>query len=308
MFFFVNMKSGIMVTLIFTISILLFGYCSSYGEDNRRKNILEKNLTNTLQETTSLIDTGGMTIQTRFLPPAGFFREDTRENSFETFLRNLPLKPHDAEVHYFDGSVKPAGQIYWAVVDLDLGTRNLQQCADAIIRLRAEFLFVQNRHEEIHFNFTNGVRADYLEFARGCRPVFSDNEVKWEMNAPADYTYKNFRNYLDMVFVYAGSYSLSQELHPVKDINDIRIGDVFIRGGFPGHAVLIVDLVTRHTTGDKLFLLAQSYMPAQDIQVLRNPQKKRTDPWYKMNTTDKLITPEWIFRNTELKRFSGDEN
>jgi Domain of unknown function (4846) len=75
---------------------------------------------------------------------------------------------------------------------------------------------------------------------------------------------------------------------------------VFIRGGFPGHAVLVVD-VAENASGKRIFLLAQSYMPAQDIHILRNPNA-RIDPWYHAVDRGNLVTPEWTFQYTDLKR------
>ena len=65
-----------------------------------------------------------------------------------------------------------------------------------------------------------------------------------------------------MVFSYAGTASLSRELAPVN-YQDMKIGDVFIQGGHPGHAVIVVDIAVHPKTKKKVFLLAQSYMPAQ---------------------------------------------
>jgi hypothetical protein len=57
-------------------------------------------------------------------------------------------------------------------------------------------------------------------------------------------------------------------------------------------------------TGNRKFLLAQSYMPAQDIHLLKNPSfiGDRV-PWYSIPAGEKLFTPEWVFKNSELKRF-----
>jgi hypothetical protein len=56
-------------------------------------------------------------------------------------------------------------------------------------------------------------------------------------------------------------------------------------------------------TGEKLFLLAQSYMPAQDVHVLKNPVDPAFDPWYRLAFGDTLYTPEWTFSKNHLKRF-----
>jgi hypothetical protein len=108
------------------------------------------------------------------------------------------------------------------------------------------------------------------------------------------------------VFTYAGSQSLSRELAAVKEPAQMAIGDVFIRGGSPGHAVLVVDMAEKPATGEKVFLLAQSYMPAQDIHVLKNPRGAPLSPWYPVRFGDTLRTPEWEFKSTELKRFKRE--
>lgn len=186
---------------------------------------------------------------------------------------------------------------------MDVGERDLQQCADAIIRLRAEYLRQAGRFEEIHFNFTSGHRADYVKWREGYRPVVSGNSVRWEKRDQRDERYAGFRGYLDKVFEYAGTQSLSRELSPVNDVREVAIGDVFIRGGFPGHAVIVVNVAESEGGRRRLFLLAQSYMPAQDIHVLRNPNDPDLSPWYDVDFGQELLTPEYTFRRGELRRF-----
>ena len=114
---------------------------------------------------------------------------------------------------------------------------------------------------------------------------------------------KESRRYIDTVFMYAGSYSLSRELNSVQDFNEMSIGDVFIEGGFPGHTVMVVDMAINRRTGRKLFLLIQSFMPAQDIHILRNLTNPMLDPWYELDFGETLHTPEWTFNKKDLKRF-----
>jgi hypothetical protein len=56
-------------------------------------------------------------------------------------------------------------------------------------------------------------------------------------------------------------------------------------------------------TGKKLILLAQSYMPAQDIHILKNPINRDLNPWFEIKGQDKLYTPEWTFEWSDLRRF-----
>ena len=85
----------------------------------------------------------------------------------------------------------------------------------------------------------------------------------------------------------------------------LQPGDVFIKGGSPGHAVIVVDVAIYPQTGKKVFLLAQSYMLAQQIHILVNPANRGLSPWYELSDNDegKLYTPEWVFEKKDLKRF-----
>ena len=88
-------------------------------------------------------------------------------------------------------------------------------------------------------------------------------------------------------------------------IEDMQIGDLFLKGATPGHAVIIMDMAKNKKTGEKIFLLAQSYMPAQDIHILKNPDSEQLSPWYSVNFGEVLETPEWTFEKGQLMRFQN---
>ena len=252
-----------------------------------------------------LINPSGTTINTRFSPFENFQRVATAGNSFQHYLQNLPLKPHNSKVKIYDGRIKENYNVYDAVVDLEIGTKDLHQCADAVMRLRAEYLYKHEQYDKIHFNFTNGFRVDYSEWMQGKRIKVDGNKTWWVLSAQPSNTYHDFWKYMEIIFTYAGTLSLSKELQPVN-IENIEIGDVFIQGGSPGHAVIIVDMAVDKDSGRKVFLLAQSYMPAQELQVLKNPNDASLSPWYSTDSLEVLQTPEWTFSKSDLKRFSEE--
>lgn len=241
------------------------------------------------------------TIPDRFIPPEGYERKFLELNSFANYLRHLPLKPIGSKVLYYNGEMKSNDEVYAAVVDMPIGKKDLHQCADAVMRLRADYLYVQKRYQDIHFNFTNGFRVDYSEYVKGKRIVIQGNKTYWKQSASPSNTAQGFEKYKEQIYMYAGTLSLSKELVPVK-IENMQIGDVFIQGGSPGHAVIVVDMV-ENNQGGKMFMLAQSYMPAQEIQILVNPKDPKISPWYSLGDWWDLYTPEWNFTDEDLKRF-----
>ena len=239
----------------------------------------------------------------RIPPPEGFERAPVEPGSFADWLRHLPLKPPGSPVLLHDGRKKPDQQAHAAVADIDTGSRDLQQCADAVIRLRAEYLWSVGKKGAIEFGFTSGDRAAFEKWAEGWRPVVTGARVRWERSARPDGSYRSFRRYLDTVFAYAGTISLARDLRPVKDPKDLAIGDVFVRPGSPGHAAIIADLAVRPATGERVFLVVQGFSPAQDIHVLVNPADPARGAWYPADFGDELRLPQWTFRKDELRRF-----
>ncbi len=211
--------------------------------------------------------------------PQGFERTLSVEHSFAGFLRDIELKK-DKSVYLFNRQPKLNQLAQFAVLNISIGDKNLQQCADAVMRLRAEFLYEQKEFEQI---------------------IFYDNEnTVYRFSSP--YTRNNFSTYLNRVFGMCGSASLSKQLKLVVDFSTIQPGDVLIRGGFPGHAVIVMDVAV-NAAGEKIYLLAQSYMPAQNIHVLNNQMNKNLSPWYEVNDNDLIQTPEYSFYKNELKRW-----
>lgn len=254
------------------------------------------------QQTKTIINPTGATIKERFSEPPNFIRIHSEQNSFGEFLQNLSLKPHGTLVHYYNGQEKP-NKVAAAVLTMDVGNKDLQQCADAVMRLRAEYLLKIKQYDALHFNFTNGFNASYSKWRAGNRIAVKGNMVSWVKITKESQSYQSFREYMNMVFNYAGTASLTKELKSIP-LSQMQIGDVFIKGGSPGHAVIVVDMAVNTKTNKKVFMIAQSYMPAQDIHILINKNKPTFSPWYDLEeTAEHIYTPEWTFEATELKKF-----
>ena len=209
--------------------------------------------------------------------PAGFKRIKNGKETFAAWLEQVGLKK-DKTVYLYNGIKKTNQTAQFAVLDIPIENKDLQQCADAVMRLRATYVFDNKKFDEINFRDNDG--RGYL---------FS-----------VPYTYDHFKNYLERVFGMCGTASLAKQLY-TTDFDHLAAGDVLIRGGFPGHAVIVVDIVV-NDKGQKKYLLAQSYMPAQDIHILLNPENP-TSPWYDVNENNIIATPEYTFYRHELKKW-----
>lgn len=233
--------------------------------------------------------------------PDGFVRHSIDSMSIGGYLRNLSLKK-DNKVYLYNGQLKYNQEAQYAVIDIDVGNRDLQQCADATMRLRAEYLFESGEYDKIQFHFTSGHLAKWSKYAEGYRAKISGSNVTWVKTAKKDTSHPNFRKYMNLVFSYCGTQSMSKEVEQVAAI-DIEPGHVFHQTGYPyGHAVTVMDVAV-DSLGNKRFLLSQSYMPAQSIHILNNPNDSELSPWYAIKEGESLTTPEWTFPPNSLKRW-----
>jgi hypothetical protein len=246
--------------------------------------------------------TAKQSLITRFPVPGGYKRVGVPASSFGQWLRHLPLLPAGTPVHLYNGQLKNRQDVHAAVLDIDTGTRDLQQCADAVIRLRGEYLFSQNP-SQVHFQLTSGHDIRFQDWAEGSIFRVVGDNVLPATKPPEAPTHEVFRRYLDQIFMYAGTLSLSRELKAVP-LAQVQPGDVLIRGGSPGHAVLVLDVAVHPGTGRRIALLAQSYMPAQQVHVLKAGPQAAAGAWFSLDPTrEEVFTPEWTFGREELKRF-----
>lgn len=249
---------------------------------------------------TSLICASGDTLETRILPPDGYERVSENEDSLAVFLRTYPMKKDGSKVLLYNGKKKKNQDAHAAVFKLPIEDEDLQQCADSVMRVYAEYYWNTDQKEKIAFHFVDGFLAEYSKWQQGYRIQVSDSGSAWVKSASADSSYESFQKYLRVVFSYASTLSLEQESKKIK-LAKIRAGDIFIKGGSPGHVVMVVD-VCENAEGEKAFLLAQGYMPAQEFHVLKNPMHEE-DPWYYADEVSyPFQTPEYTFDRGSLRR------
>lgn len=249
------------------------------------------------------INPDGMTLDTRICTPEGYTRVEADADSLTTFLRDYPMKVDGSEVLLYDGSPKGNQRAHAAIFSLPIEAENLQQCADSVMRVYAEYCWHNGLADRIAFCFTNGFLAEYGKWRDGYRIAVNGNDISWTASAGYDDSYETFQKYMRMVFAYAGTLSMdTYESAPIT-LDELQVGDVFLKGGSPGHVVMVVD-VCENESGDKAFLLGQGYMPAQEFHVIKNPAHT-DDPWYYENeVTYPFRTPEYTFPEGSLRRLS----
>ncbi len=269
----------------------------------QNKEYLNKDLSENNNESglNNIIDPNGTNVQTRFKTPDGYTRFEEDDTSFAEFVRNYPLYPDKSLVYLYNKEPKARQDVHAAVFKMDLSDRDLQQCADSVMRMYAEYYWNTHQYDKIGFHFVSGFFCSYDKWREGCRVSVNGNDVQWVKSEDIDTSREGFEQYLETVFTYAGTLSMEDESAPA-DISDIKIGDVFLWGGSPGHVVMVADVCINEQNNDKAFLLAQGYMPAQQFHILKNPAHE-DDPWYYLSEFSwPFKTPEYTFKEGTLKR------
>jgi len=252
-------------------------------------------------ETPSLVNKDSLTISSRVNLPEGYKRVTYKKGSFQDYLRNYKLKPFGSKIINYDDT-----HYFWqgghiGILEVPVPKNGLQQCADALIRIRSEFLWDNNRKDEIGFNFTSGHYCSWKKYAEGYRPKIKGNKVTFHKTARANTSKENFYKYLNLIYMYSGTLSLYNELEAVS-AKDLRIGDMLIKGGSPGHIVMIADEVINES-GEKLFLLFQGNTPAQSVHLVKNLEDATRSPWYQLEDDTVISVSNYTFGNSKFVRF-----
>ena len=196
--------------------------------------------------------------------PKGYERISGNDQMYTDFLRSIPLKPKGAEVRLYKSNETARFGNYakYAVIDLPL-LSNAEQCADACMRLRAEYLFRHGKYAKIHF--ANNAGLDFFYLGGRSR--------------------KAFESYMRKVYGFANTASLAKEL-PTRALKDVQPGDILVyparKGHKYGHAVFVIDVV-QNKKGEKMVMLAEGCTPACDIHLIRNFRNWRNPAWFKWN-------------------------
>lgn len=230
-------------------------------------------------------------LSARFAPPSGFERARVSPGSFGQWLRGLPLRPKGAVLDYKGRVVLEEGDPRLAaVVALDEGTADLQQCADSVMRLHAEWLWSKG-NRTMSYRAASKTVMPFEKWLLGERPSAEGNSLVWKPAARRsdENDHGVFRSFMDAVFMWANTGALARDAQKIS-LDEVRPGDFFVLAGSPGHAVLILDVV-KNESGNRALLLGQGYMPAQSFHVLRSSAETA---WFSVDAAaGGMQTPFW---------------
>jgi hypothetical protein len=242
--------------------------------------------------------------------PAGFRRVRVASGSYAHWLRHLPLRKPGTPVRDHRGAKLPSSTaVAEAVVDLDVGRRDLQQCVDTLIRLRAEYHWWKKQPHRARFRYAGGRYFGWAQWARGIRPRRRDGRIVYERRAHRSLSRKNFRRYLTFMFAMTGTMHNVRE--PRVPFARMEAGHFFIqpppRPGLLGHAVVILDVARPVGSRDRdrgrlRALLGEGFTPAQSFHVLQAPHG---GAWFTLDPKKPVQTPLWgpPFQWSQLRRF-----
>ncbi len=230
------------------------------------------------------------TLEARFPTPPGYSRVKVEAGSFAEWLRSLPMAPEGTAAKSFDGKESlAADDDYLAgVVAIDVGSSDLQQSSDVIVRLHAEYLWSRGEHDKISYLSATKLNMPLGRWEKGQRLIPNGSNVFWAVKGkPAAVDHAEFRKYLDSIFNWANSTSLSLRSTPVADPKDLVAGDFFLQTSSPTHVAVVLDLAEK-PTGERLALLGQARNPAESIHVVR-PGKATA--WFSVRPPVPVLTP-----------------
>ncbi len=223
--------------------------------------------------------------------PDGFSRVEASDKSYAAYLRGLPVRTDRQNVLLYNGdrsSMPSAG-----IIPLDLGKRDLHQCADSVIRLYAEYLWSTDQEDDATFHYTSGDLAKWTDWKKGRPLKIKGRKVVQSKAKPYPDTHKAYRKWLDQVFMYASTRSLHRDSKRVKQSKYLQSGDFFLQGGSPGHVIMILD-IAENATGQRVALMGQGYLPAREFHIIKGAGVGVEDNvWFVLDDKQPIVTSSW---------------
>jgi hypothetical protein len=230
-------------------------------------------------------------LEAHFPTPPGYQRVAVAPGSFGEWLRGLPLAASGTPVLNNSGEVVYPGDDPYvaAVIAIDVGAGDLQQSADAVMRLHAEWLWASEKPDAISYRSASKLDMPFSRWAKGQRLLPAGPNVFWVVkNKPREATYNDFRQYMDAVMLWSNNFSLATRANHVSDPAQLTAGDFFLQLRGKGHALLVLD-VAQKPTGERVALLGQALQsPAQSMHVMRLGQ---ATAWFSMRPPNHVLTP-----------------
>ena len=132
------------------------------------------------------INSEGMTLETRIFVPEGYQRE---QSDFAHFLQNYPLKKNGSPILLYNGKKKFNQSSQIGVFKLPLENENLQQCADSVMRVYAEYYGHTKQYDKIQFHLSDGFLLSYNKWREGNRVVIKNDHASYVKSASYDDSY-----------------------------------------------------------------------------------------------------------------------
>ena len=239
----------------------------------------------------------------RIREPVGFTRVKLAPGGFGDWLRYLPVAPEGTPVTTAKRQVvlPPDDPALAAAIALQPSGQRLLTAANMVIRLRGEYCWAAGVADRIGFHFTSGHFFDWRSWADGVRAEVKGRNVTLNRTTLVDESRSNFCCYLETIFRYATVYSLYKDTQPAGD-SAIEAGDVLIKLGQPGHAVMVLDVAT-DDAGHVIALLGQGGTPAQTFHVVRC---SAGSPWFPIAYSQPIdLGKRGVFQVKDLRHWAN---
>lgn len=217
--------------------------------------------------------------------PVGYNRIQFSQDSYSTYIQNLPLKQNN-RIYMWNGKrLCYANNIYniLAVINKPiLFKEDLEQCTDYPMRFWADY------HKEN--NITDKL---FLFDYNGNKKYFKDST-------------KSYLKYLRWHMAFSNSYSIKMGARKINIYDTLIPGDMFVQNtnGTIGHVSVVVD-AAENSNGKRIYLIGYSYMPAQEFHIEDAENQDNTGEWFTKEGYIKYLSESSLSKYGEpvLRRF-----